>query len=45
MAGAQPGGVYAKPMFYDEALAAGRIGVDEDRFRLLPDDNVTMQAG
>ena len=41
---AQPGGVCAEPIFYDEALAAGKIGVDEDRFTLLPGDVVTTQA-
>ena len=45
LAGSQSGGVWVEPMFYDDALVAGRIGVDEDRFRLLPDDDVTMQAG
>ena len=31
-------------MFYDEALAAGKIGADEDRFTLLQGDIVTTQA-
>ena len=31
-------------MFYDEALAAGKISSDENRFTLLPGDIVTTQA-
>lgn len=41
---AQPGAICVEPIVYEDALAAGKIKGDEDRFAVLQGDIVTTEA-
>ena len=41
---AQPGVICVEPIVYEDAVAAGKIGADDDRFALLQGDVITTQA-